>query len=93
MAAHGCQRLIALSTISAEDERDKFSILAYILVTIVWLIQRNAYNDIVAYSNTIASKCDDYAIDWTLVRVPNLDNQEEQREVVGYVGDGRTGWG
>lgn len=90
MAAHGCKRIIALSTSSAEDERDRFNILSKILVTIVWLIQRNAYHDIITYSKVIVDMSNEYDIDWTLVRVPNLNSKSGQKVVAGYLGDGKT---
>jgi len=91
MAAQGCKRLITLSTSSAEDERDRFSLVVAILVFIVWVIQRNAYNDIVAYSKVVAEECTKHGIDWTLVRVPNLNSKPNQKVVAGYLGDGKTG--
>ena len=69
MAAQGCKRLITLSTSSAEDARDRFSLLVAILVFIVWVIQRNAYNDIVAYSKLVEEECTRHGIDWTVSRL------------------------
>ncbi|KAJ6534254.1 hypothetical protein B0H19DRAFT_964669 [Mycena capillaripes] len=91
MAAQGCKRLITLSTSSAEDARDTFGLTVAILVLIVWVIQRNAYNDIVAYSKLVAEECTKHGIDWTLVRVPNLNLKPNQKAVAGYLGDGKTG--
>ncbi|KAF8175472.1 NAD(P)-binding protein [Mycena galopus ATCC 62051] len=91
MAAQGCKRLITLSTLSAQDERDRSSLLVYMLVLLVWVIQRNAYKDIVAYSKLVVEECAKHDIDWTLVRVPNLNSKTNQRTVAGYIGDGKTG--
>ncbi|KAJ7867425.1 hypothetical protein B0H13DRAFT_2202948 [Mycena leptocephala] len=91
MAAQGCKRLIALSTLSAEDSRDQFSLVASILVFIVWVIQRSAWRDIIAYSKLIAEECDKHDIEWTLVRVPGLHTKFNQKAVAGYLGDGKTG--
>ncbi|KAJ6592669.1 NAD(P)-binding protein [Mycena capillaripes] len=91
IAAQGCKRLIALSTLSAEDARDTSSLTVAILVFIIWALQRNAYNDIVAYSKLTAEECTKHGIDWTLVRVPALTSKPNQKDVAGYVGDGKTG--
>ncbi|KAJ7475146.1 hypothetical protein B0H11DRAFT_1914173 [Mycena galericulata] len=91
MANQGCKRLITLSTVSAEDDRDKFSLTVAILVFIVWVIERNAYKDIVAYSKLVEEECGRRDIDWTLVRVPSLNSRPEQNAVAGYRGDGKTG--
>ncbi|KAJ7901528.1 hypothetical protein B0H13DRAFT_2027901 [Mycena leptocephala] len=91
MATQGCKRLIALSTLSAEDSRDQFSLIASILVFIVWVIQRSAWRDIIAYSKLIAEECDKHDIEWTLVRVPGLHTKPNQKAVAGIWGDGKTG--
>ncbi|KAJ7736763.1 hypothetical protein DFH07DRAFT_753286 [Mycena maculata] len=91
MAAQDCKRLITLSTSSVEDPRDKFSLAAAILVFIVWVIQRNAYNDIIAYSKLVEEECNKHGIDWTVVRVPNLNTKPNQKVIAGYLGDGKTG--
>jgi len=91
MKTQGCTRLIALSTSSAVDAHDKSSLLVRILVFIVWALQRNAYNDIVAYSKLIEEECTKHGIDWTLVRVPGLHSKPNQKIIAGYLGDGNTG--
>lgn len=90
MAAHNSKRLIALSTVSVEDKKDKWSFLNALLVGIVWLIQRNAYRDIVEYAKVISSEGDKHGVDYTIVRVPNLNDKPGQKVIAGYVGDGKT---
>lgn len=90
MGAHSCKRLIALSTVSVEDKQDKFSIANGLLVGAVWVIQRNAYRDILEYAKVISTEGEKHGVDWTLVRVPNLNDKPNQKVVAGYVGDGKT---
>lgn len=91
MASHKCKRLIALSTFSHKDPRDKFALLPWLMVSLVWLFMSGAYEDIITFSKYIQEECDKNDIDWTLVRVPGLTMKEGQKAVAGYVGDGNIG--
>lgn len=91
MAANHVKRLIALSTISHKDPRDKFTITSWLLTTSVWLFMRAQQRDIQEYSPLIVEECDKYGIDWTLVRVSMLTATEGQKPVAGYIGDGKVG--
>lgn len=89
MNKHGCSRLIALSTISATDPRDKFSLIPWSLVQLIKIFQPNAYKEITTLSEFIRKQTD--VPDWTLVRVPALTNGVDEDNVAGYVGDGHVG--
>ena len=90
-AANNCKRLIALSTLSQPDPRDKWTFSSWLLVFFVWLVIRGAQRDIMTYSPYIAEECDKHGIDWTLVRVPILTMKEGQIPIAGYIGDGKSG--
>jgi putative NADH-flavin reductase len=83
MKEKGVKRLIALSTPSSEDEHDKFSISTKLTISMVKLIIKSGYNDIVEYGKVIK----DSDLDWTLFRVGFLTNGEETLVRTGYVGD------
>jgi len=91
MARHNAKRLIALSTLSAEDSKDRWALLAYILVTLVSTFVGYVYRDVVAYADTIKKEASAHGIKWTIVRVPILTSKEGQKPVAGYIGDGKTG--
>ncbi|CCM01291.1 uncharacterized protein FIBRA_03340 [Fibroporia radiculosa] len=88
MKKHGVRRLIALGTASIKDEHDKFSVTFAALVSGIMIFAHSAYNDIVAIGDTIRSQGED--LEWTIVRVPLLNNHGTREVVAGYVGDGKT---
>lgn len=90
MIEHGIKRFILLGTASISDPKDRFSLVFKLLIAGVRLGAYNAYQDIVAIGEVIRTKGD--ALDWTIVRVPILTNNESEEVVAGYVGDGITGY-
>lgn len=88
MHTHNVTRLIALGTASIRDPNDKFSYQFWTLINGVALLARNAYKDVVAIGKVIRDDGND--LDWTVVRVPVLTNQENKDVVAGYVGDGKV---
>jgi putative NADH-flavin reductase len=89
MRRAGVKRLIALGTVSIKDDaHDAYSVVYATMVTGVWLGARSAYKDIVAVGEVIRASQD---IDWTIVRVPVLKNDENRVVRAGYVGDGVAG--
>ena len=88
MRAQAVRRLIALGTSSIKDPNDKFSYQFYSLVTGIAVLAHTAYKDVVAIGDVIRNEGSD--LDWTIVRVPLLTNQDCKEYVAGYVGDGRT---
>jgi putative NADH-flavin reductase len=91
MRRAGVRRLIALGTASIKDAaHDKRSVVYGAMVVAVATGARTAYKDIVAVGEVIRA-CED--IDWTIVRVPVLKNEENRVVRAGYVGDGEAGAG
>ncbi|TFY70106.1 hypothetical protein EVJ58_g44 [Rhodofomes roseus] len=88
MKEQGVSRLIALGTASMKDEHDRFSIVFAALVSGVALFARNAYKDVVAVGEVIRTEGAD--LQWTIVRVPILTDNDTTEVVAGYVGDGKT---
>jgi hypothetical protein len=88
MHKHNVKRLFALGTASIKDSNDKFSLQFKALVTGVATVARNAYKDVVAIGETIRTKGAD--LEWTIVRVPLLNNKDEREVIAGYIGDGKV---
>jgi putative NADH-flavin reductase len=86
MRQKGIRRLLALSTLSVVDEENDRWCLWAILGPYVAMMFYNSYNDIIAYSKLIREQTD---IDWTLYRVPHLQNSDHETGTlrVNYVGD------
>jgi hypothetical protein len=90
MKKHGVRRLIAVSTASASDPNDQFDFKFKLLVTMIKLGMRGAYDEIIRMAEAIRSS----ELDWTLVRLPFLNDKPRTGKVrVGYYGHGiiRTG--
>jgi len=90
MRRAGVRRLVALGTPSIKDEKDKFSLAYYAMVTAVAVGANSGYRDIVAVGEVIRGSED---VDWTLVRVPLLKNDKNREVRAGYIGDGFAGAG
>lgn len=88
MRQKGIKRLICLGTASIKDPADRFSLPFSILVSGVAIGARTAYKDVVAIGENVRTHGGD--LEWTIVRVPLLTNQESEEVITGYVGDGRT---
>jgi putative NADH-flavin reductase len=88
MHKHTVNRLVALGTTSIKDSNDKFNYQFWFLINSIAIFARTAYKDIVTVGNVIRAEGE--KMDWTLVRVPILGNEEKKEFVVGYVGDGKT---
>ncbi|KAG6891091.1 hypothetical protein C0995_014181 [Termitomyces sp. Mi166 len=88
MYQKGIKRLICLGTASIKDPADKFSLAFSILVNGVAIGARTAYNDVVAIGENVRTHGGN--LEWTIVRVPLLTNQESEEVIAGYVGDGET---
>ncbi|KAH7107710.1 NAD(P)-binding protein [Auriculariales sp. MPI-PUGE-AT-0066] len=82
----GCRRLIALGTTSIKDPSDRFSPTFFALVTGVMALATNAYRDVVQCGKIITES----GLDWTVARVPVLNDQDDIEYIAGYVGDGHT---
>lgn len=89
MKERGVTRLIALGTPSIKDPKDKFSLKMAAVITGVATFARTAYKDVVAIGETIRTEGD--TLEWTIARVPLLNDGSDKHFVAGYVGDGQTG--
>ncbi|KAI0932693.1 hypothetical protein AcW1_000258 [Taiwanofungus camphoratus] len=88
MKERGVTRLIALGTPSMKDEHDRFSLQFSFLVSGVALFAYNAYKDVVAIGEVIRAQGGD--MEWTIARVPLLNDGDSRSVIAGYVGDGKT---
>jgi putative NADH-flavin reductase len=88
MRRAGVRRLIVLGTASIKDAKDGRSVIYAAMVAAVSFGAGSAYRDIVAVGEVVRA-CDD--IDWTIVRVPVLKNDENRVVKAGYVGDDGAG--
>ncbi|KAK9775108.1 putative NmrA family protein [Seiridium cardinale] len=89
MKSAGVKRIIALSTYSVYDTRDKPNFLRWFLVTALWAMAHNVWKTIIGISKVFDEEGND--IDWTLFRVGFLANGPPMKAVDGYVGDGTVG--
>ncbi|KAJ7284010.1 NAD(P)-binding protein [Mycena rebaudengoi] len=88
MQKHGVERIILLGTASMEAPEDKFNLAYSLMVSLksVSISMRNAYTDV----RKIAAVMQASTVDWTIVRVPILNNDASRDVVAGYIGDGKT---
>lgn len=83
MKQHGVRRLIAISTASATDPLDGFSISFWLAIHAIKLLQPSAYNYFVQTAQLIRNS----GLDWTLVRLGMLTDKENAAPpALGYVG-------
>ncbi|KAF3483054.1 NmrA family protein [Arthroderma uncinatum] len=90
MHEHGVRRIIAMSTISAYDERDRFTFMRSAAYWTVHLLGRRAQKEILGIGDVF--KKDGEGLDWTLYRVGVLGDSKEDGRVAqaGWVGDGKS---
>lgn len=87
MKENGVQRLIATSTPSYPDSKDRYQFGFAFGIWMVKTLLKDTYQDIVATGTAITSS----TLDWTLVRLPMLSNQPASRNLnIGYTGDGKV---
>jgi nucleoside-diphosphate-sugar epimerase len=83
MRTHKVKRLIATSTPSAADPADRFQLSFFLAVRVIKLLQRSAYVNLVQSAEAVRNS----GLDWTLVRLPMLTDQESTPPPAsGYVG-------
>ncbi|TFK76728.1 hypothetical protein BDN72DRAFT_866609 [Pluteus cervinus] len=78
------KRIVAVGTLAASDDHDKFAIGQSLLVNVVYWTQTHVYDEEVAIGKLFKEQED---LDWTLVRAPRLTDGEETETVEGYSGD------
>ncbi|KAI0882020.1 NmrA family protein [Annulohypoxylon maeteangense] len=89
MKDEGVKRIIALSTFSVKDPKDKPSLYIWFLTTVLWAIAHKIWKTIVDIGEVFDTYGGD--LDWTLFRVGFLGNGPRGRVVDGYVADGKLG--
>ncbi|TAL33211.1 MAG: NAD-dependent epimerase/dehydratase family protein [Spirochaetes bacterium] len=82
MTRAGNRRIVSISTASVRDDQDQFDMPYFLLVGIVKHAFNHAYGEIIAMSDIIRSS----GLDWTLVRVGLLNNEQMKQIKVGYHG-------
>jgi putative NADH-flavin reductase len=88
MEGLGVRRLIATSTASASDSRDRRSLFVRVAVAGLRTFLRLAYDEVVGQAAVIRGS----DLDWTLVRVPGLTNGPVTSVRAGYLGAGKVGF-
>jgi len=87
MKMYEVKRIIATATPSAADPLDSFDLKFKLAVLMVKLFIPSAYQDIVTTAEAIRAT----DLDWTIVRLPILNNKPKQGRVnAGYIGDGKV---
>jgi putative NADH-flavin reductase len=82
----GVRRIIATTTPSTKDPRDKYAFKFRLTDAIIKMMMRNVYDDSLKSVKVIRES----DLDWTIIRVPFLSNKRQKGEVItGYPGDGR----
>jgi hypothetical protein len=84
-------RLLVLSTISAPDSKDVWSLSAYLVVTVVWMLAFGAWTDFVESAEVFKREAPvGEGLEWVLFRVALLAEGERVGAKAGYVG--RNDW-
>jgi putative NADH-flavin reductase len=98
MKEHHVTRIYAMGTISIPQPADRFSILRYIVVWLVYLIARSAYRNILGVAKVFEEE--GQGLDWTIFRIAGIPGESdeeswkkdrEQDAVAGAVADGKWG--
>lgn len=88
MKRQGVRRLIVTSTLSAKDPHDLPEFRARVLVALVRLAMRGAYEEILSVADTVRESDQD----WTIVRLTMLNNKAKSGKVrAGYLGKSEVG--
>ncbi|KAI2625644.1 NmrA family protein [Hypoxylon sp. NC1633] len=89
MKTEGVRRILALSTFSVYDPKDRPNLLRWLLVATVWAIAHRVWKTIRGISKVFDEEGE--GIDWTLFRVGFLRSGDRLRVIDGYVGDETLG--
>jgi putative NADH-flavin reductase len=88
MEKAGVKRLIQIATVSASDPRDGRDLRLAVMVALVKRLVPGAYAEIVRIGEAVRGS----RLDWTLVRVPLLNDKLLTRNIrVGYLGQKTVG--
>jgi hypothetical protein len=81
----GIHRILAMSTVSLYDPKDKTMISRAAVVWLVWLIARGAWREFVELGDTF--QLEGQGIGWTLYRVGVITDATETETRAGFVGE------
>jgi uncharacterized protein YbjT (DUF2867 family) len=88
MKRQGVRRLVVTSNLSAKDPHDLPEFRARVLVALVRLAMRGAYEEVHGVAGTVRES----DLDWTIVRLTTLNNNPKSVKVrAGYMGKGEVG--
>lgn len=90
MKAESVRRIIAISTFSVHDPKDKPSVVRWLLTTMMWAMAHRVWKTIIDIASVFDADGD--RLDWTLFRVGFLSNGTAGKTVDGYIGDGTLGF-
>lgn len=86
MKSEGVRRIIALSTFSVQDPKDRPNLTRWLLVTAVWAFAHKVWKTIIEMAKVFDEEGKE--LEWTLFRVGFLANGPPSRAAIsGYVGD------
>jgi nucleoside-diphosphate-sugar epimerase len=85
MREFGVRRILAMSTFSLYDPKDKTMISRAALVWLVWLLARGAWREFVELGDIFQNEGHD--IEWTLYRVGMITDAPESATKAGFVGE------
>jgi putative NADH-flavin reductase len=88
MHKRGITRLIALGTISIRAKEDGSSVVAWGLVTSVWIFVHYGWKEVTTTGDVIRSS---EGIDWTIARVAKLTSGKGGNVSAGYIGKDHSG--
>lgn len=84
MEAMGVRKLVQVTTTISSDPKDRFHLKLNFMVSMIKVLSPKTYSEIQRLSDTVKES----SLDWTLIRVPFLNDNEEISAVqVGYRGD------
>lgn len=87
MKALGVRRYIQVATPSNVDPADKFDLKVAISRVLIRTVANSAYHEILSYGDLVRES----GLDWTLVRVPWLNDGEVAPVKARYIGSGQVG--
>lgn len=88
MKKHNIRRLIISSTLSLSDPEDLPDFKSRVLINLVKLINRSAYEEIINVGKVVQNS----NLDWTIIRLSLLNNNPKSGKVkVGYLGKKEIG--
>ena len=70
MRQHSVKQILAMGTFSITDTKDQSSLIAYLMVSIIWMFGRSTWQQVVNIGKTFNAK----DLDWTIYRLGLVTN-------------------